>query len=175
MRKALIGTTLTLTLLAGCNRQPTETAANANNVADTNQVAATTSQPTDPQIVEGLSGRTARVESADGRIIYVTHNPDGTARMTGGGLDMSGRWSVANGQLCFDWGNQPRECWPYAGPLQPGIPVRSTSDRGQIITTTLQDTAGAMTGSTNTNTSAPAPATTTGGNMQAENVQTPAT
>ncbi|QPQ55415.1 hypothetical protein IC614_02045 [Allosphingosinicella flava] len=92
----------------------------------------------DPEIVEGLSGRTARVQLADGRTLLVTHHRDGTAHMTGdGGLDMTGRWSVSNGQLCFDWTGQPRECWPYGGPLTPGEKVQSTSSRGQIITTTL--------------------------------------
>ena len=137
MRSALIGTALTFILAAGCDRQadapPPD---NAVEPADASNAQA----PTDPEIVEGLSGRTARVELADGRTIFVTHRVDGTARMTGENTtEMEGRWSVSGGQLCFDWPEQARECWPYAGPLEPGIPVRSTSDRGQIITTTLQD------------------------------------
>lgn len=136
MRSALIGTALTLALLAGCDRKA-EAPPPANMAAETNDAA---QAPTDPEIVEGLSGRTARVELADGRTIFVTHRVDGTARMTGDQMkDIEGRWSVSNGQLCFDWPDQPRECWPYAGPLEPGEPVKSTSDRGQIITTTLQD------------------------------------
>jgi hypothetical protein len=141
MDKALIVSIAALAALSGCNR----TAEGANNsVADTpgNTTAAVQSQPTDPQIVEGLSGRTSRVELADGRVLQVSHNVDGTAHMTDDqGLDMVGRWSVTQGKLCFDWPEQPRECWPYGGPLTPGQTVRSTSDRGQVITTTLLDDA----------------------------------
>lgn len=135
MRKPMIGTVLTLILAAGCDRQEPASAP-VNDVAATNDASA--EQPSDPQIVEGLAGRTARVVLADGRTIMVTHERDGTARMTGeDGLEMTGRWSVTNGQLCFDWTGQPRECWPYGGPLTPGQTVRSSSDRGQVITTTL--------------------------------------
>ena len=159
MRNALIFPILILALGAGCNREqadPAATAANRSNDINSSATAQMAPPPTDPQIVEGLSGRTARVELADGRTIFVTHNPDGTARMTGEGLDMIGRWSVSQGRLCFDWQGQPRECWPYAGPLQPGVGVQSTSHRGQVITTMLQEE--------------PAPTPTGGapsGNMQA--------
>lgn len=129
---------LILVALAGCDRQ---SASNAAEVAPANQVADVSAQtPSDPEIVQGLSGRTARVTLADGRVIDVVHNMDGTARMTdSAGLDKTGRWSVTSGQLCFDWPGQPRECWPYGGPLTPGQTVRSTSDRGQMISTTLME------------------------------------
>ena len=132
-------TALALILSAACSRQPENTAARNDAGANETAPARLAAAPTDPQIVEGLSGRTARVELADGRIIHVTHNRDGTARMTGKDLDMTGTWSVADGKLCFDWPKEPKECWPYAGPLKPGQTVRSTSDRGQVITTTLMD------------------------------------
>ncbi|WP_106639518.1 hypothetical protein [Allosphingosinicella vermicomposti] len=137
--KALIAASaLALIALAGCERQ---SASNAAEVNTTNQATDVSAQgPSDPEIVQGLSGRTARVTLADGRVIDVVHNMDGTARMTdSAGLDKTGRWSVTNGQLCFDWPGQPRECWPYGGPLTPGKTVKSTSDRGQMISTTLME------------------------------------
>lgn len=97
------------------------------------------SRARDGEIVQELQGKTARVELADGRTLFVQHNADGTARLTGAGLSpMTGRWFVAQQELCFDWPERPRECWPYTSPAQPGETVRSRSDQGQEIRTTLQ-------------------------------------
>lgn len=138
--QGIAGAALIAIMLMGCERQAANDAAATNTGNET--VADARSGPSDPEIVEGLSGRTAQVALADGRKIEVRHNVDGTARMTGpDGLDKTGRWMVTNGQLCFDWPGQPRECWPYGGPLTPGKSVQSTSDRGQVITTTLVDSA----------------------------------
>lgn len=94
--------------------------------------------PAGARLAPELVGRTARVELADGRTILVRYNADGTAIMTGpAGLNLTGRWFVASEELCFDWPGQPRECWPYPAPAQPGQTVTSRSDRGQVIRTTL--------------------------------------
>lgn len=156
MYKGLTGTAVLLFALAGCEQQRADNRVEAVNSSN-QQTAADTGRPTDPEIVQGLSGRTARVTLADGRVIEVSHNVDGTARMrSDNGLDETGRWSVSRGQLCFDWPGQQRECWPYGGPLTPGETVRSTSDRGQIITTTLLSDG--TSGAAETNAPAPAPA-----------------
>lgn len=156
MYKGLTGSALILVALAGCDRRADNHAEAADSPAQPAAAAAAAGRPTDPEIVQGLSGRTARVTLADGRVIEVSHNVDGTARMrSDDGLDETGRWSVSQGKLCFDWPGQERECWPYGGPLIPGETVRSTSDRGQVITTTLLPDG--ETGETATNTAAPAP------------------
>lgn len=58
----------------------------------------------------------------------------GTARIiTPGGNTVPGTWSAANGQLCLSTG-AAQECWPYAGPFQPGQPLTLTSSCNQSST-----------------------------------------
>jgi len=85
-----------------------------------------------------LIGRTAQVHLLDGRTILVRYNIDGSAHMTGPqGLNMKGEWFVAFKKLCFEWPGMPRECWPYPSSPATGERVKSQSDRGQVIRTTL--------------------------------------
>lgn len=123
-------------VLAGCmNAQPENKVAGYQSEEQLEQAA---ERPASAQLAPELLGRTARVELADGRIIQVTHNRDGTARLIGSdGLSLTGQWFVAFGKLCFEWPDMPRECWPYPTALRPGETVTSTSDLGQVIRTTL--------------------------------------
>ena len=56
-------------------------------------------------------------------------------------LAVSGCATIRGGpngdELCFWWGNAPRECWPYPAPFERGRSRSLTSDRGNQVTVTL--------------------------------------
>src|SRR5215210_2377564 len=64
----------------------------------------------------------------------------GAARIiTPGGNTVAGTWTAANGQLCLSNG-AAQECWPYAGPFQPGQPLTLTSSCNSSSTWLAQAT-----------------------------------
>ncbi len=74
-----------------------------------------------------IIGHSIQVE-ASGTTNTVYFDPGGSARiLTPAGMEVPGRWSVANQQLCLSVSNL-RECWPYQQVFQAGQPVTLTSD-----------------------------------------------
>ncbi len=70
----------------------------------------------------------------------VTLMPGGQATITTpGGAVHNGTWTAANGQLCLSNG-AAQECWPYAGPFQPGAPTTLTSSCNATSTWLAQST-----------------------------------
>lgn len=113
MRKALIGAICSAMLLGGC---------------------ATLSGP---RVGSELVGRSARLLPARGQASTLHFQPDGIVRSTFGRRQASGRWWVQRRRLCFLWGGNTRECWPYSAPLEPGRTRTITSDRGNVVRVTL--------------------------------------
>ena len=85
-----------------------------------------------------LVGQSLLVESARGQASTMTFAGDGVVRAAFGSRRATGRWQVLDDQLCFYWGQAPRECWPYAAPFVRGRTVALTSDRGNAVRVTLQ-------------------------------------
>ena len=85
-----------------------------------------------------LVGQRLLVESARGQASTMTFAGDGIVRAAFGTQQATGRWQVLDDQLCFYWGQAPRECWPYAAPFVRGRTVALTSDRGNAVRVTLQ-------------------------------------
>ena len=70
----------------------------------------------------------------------VTLSPGGQAAITTlGGHLVNGTWTAAGGQLCLNNG-KANECWPYAGPFQPGAPQTLTSSCNATSTWLAQST-----------------------------------
>jgi hypothetical protein len=70
----------------------------------------------------------------------VTLSPGGQAGITTpGGSVVPATWTAANGQLCLSTG-AAQECWPYAGPFQPGTPLTLTSSCNSSSTWLAQNT-----------------------------------
>lgn len=88
---------------------------------------------------EALVGRSIRAVAADGAVTVVRFEAGGVAQLTAGQQPVTGAWSLAGDQLCFDWPGQARECWPWSGDLQPGVTVTATSDQGDTVQVTLED------------------------------------
>ena len=84
-----------------------------------------------------LVGRTLQVEAANGQVSRMGFREDASVRAVFGSRSVTGRWQVRGDELCFWWGNAPRECWPYPAPFERGRSRSLTSDRGNRVTVTL--------------------------------------
>ena len=74
-----------------------------------------------------IVGQSVQVNT-NGTVNTVYFDQGGAARiMTPAGNSVSGRWSVANQQLCLDIGSGSAECWPYRSAFQAGQNVSLTS------------------------------------------------
>lgn len=83
-------------------------------------------------------GRAIQVQTATGQSTLLRFDADGTVRAQFGQQTTQGRWNLQRRQLCFTWGSNYRECWPYTQPFRTGRTVALTSDRGNAIRVTLQ-------------------------------------
>ena len=83
-----------------------------------------------------LVGETLRVETIRNEVSTLRFRRDGTVRAEFGGNELTGRWNVHAGQLCFFWRGAPRECWRYAAPFERGRTVSIRSDRGNRVRVT---------------------------------------
>ena len=74
-----------------------------------------------------IVGQSVQVNT-NGTVNTVYFDQGGAARIiTPAGNSASGRWSVANQQLCLDIGSGSAECWPYRSAFQAGQNVSLTS------------------------------------------------
>ena len=74
-----------------------------------------------------ITGQSIQVET-NGVVNRVYFDPGGIARITTpAGMQVQGRWSVANQMLCLETGANVQECWPYRSAFQAGQPVTLTS------------------------------------------------
>jgi predicted small secreted protein len=85
-----------------------------------------------------LVGRSAQLVPARGQPSTLYFNKGGQVRAVFGTRQAAGRWSIRNERLCFLWGGNFRECWPYSVPLRPGQTRSITSDRGNVVSVTLR-------------------------------------
>ena len=83
-----------------------------------------------------LAGQSLRVQTSRGDVSTLQFREDGAVRALFGERQLVGRWQVVNQQLCFFWGQAPRECWPYRGAFRRGQTVSVTSDRGNVVRVT---------------------------------------
>lgn len=83
-----------------------------------------------------LAGQSLRVQTSRGQVSTLQFRRDGAVRALFGDKELIGRWEVVNEQLCFFWGQAPRECWAYRAPFPRGQTVGLTSDRGNAVRVT---------------------------------------
>ena len=88
---------------------------------------------------ETLVGHSIRAVAADGTVSVVHFEAGGVAHLDTGGQHIMGAWALEGDQLCFDWPDQARECWPWDGALEPGVTVSATSDQGDTVLVTLEE------------------------------------
>jgi hypothetical protein len=94
----------------------------------------TPSRPRMPEFV----GRPLRVETASHQVSTLSLSPDGTVEARFGQQRTSGRWDFRDGMLCYTWGGSYRECWPHTAPFLPGRTETVRSDRGNVVSVTLE-------------------------------------
>ena len=87
--------------------------------------------------ITDLTGRHMVVVDAEGQTHTIHYEADGVARAAMGDNETVGRWEIANGQLCFEFSGQPRDCWPWDGNFPTGQAVPVTSPRGEAFIITL--------------------------------------
>lgn len=84
-----------------------------------------------------LYGKVLKVERGDGTF-YVRHKRGGIAEVTTpAGRDVTGRWRLADGNICYDFAAKLAECWSYRGPLRTGKAVGSVASDGRKARITL--------------------------------------
>ncbi len=82
------------------------------------------------------AGQTLRVDAANGASSRMTFRHDGVVTARFGSQSVNGRWEMSGPDLCFNWGNAPRECWPMQGPFVRGRTQTITSSRGNRVQVT---------------------------------------
>lgn len=82
------------------------------------------------------AGQTLQVVAANGASSRMSFRDNGTVTASFGSRSIEGRWELAGDNLCFNWGNAPRECWPMQGPLVRGRTQTITSTRGNTVRVT---------------------------------------
>jgi hypothetical protein len=83
-------------------------------------------------------GRALRVQAASGQITTLFLHPDGTVEARFDGKTSAGRWGFGDGNLCYTWSGNYRECWPHTAPFLPGRTETVRSDRGNVVKVTLE-------------------------------------
>ena len=98
-------------------------------------------QAANAQTGDELRGQSVRVEFANGTVNTVNFGADGSAQiLAADGTPVSGNWFVQGQQICLQTA-AGRECWPYTGPFQAGVPVQMTSDCASTSSWTALSTA----------------------------------
>ena len=82
------------------------------------------------------AGQTLQVVAANGASSRMNFRQDGVVTATFGSRSIDGRWELSGEDLCFNWGDAPRECWPMQGPFVRGRTQTITSTRGNIVRVT---------------------------------------
>ena len=81
-------------------------------------------------------GQTLQVVAANGASSRMSFRQDGIVTASFGSRSINGRWQMSGGDLCFNWGEAPRECWPLQGPFVRGRTQTITSTRGNRVQVT---------------------------------------
>lgn len=82
------------------------------------------------------AGQTLQVVAANGATSQMSFRPDGVVAARFGERSINGRWELESDNICFRWGNAPRECWRNPAPFQRGRTQSITSDRGNVVRVT---------------------------------------
>jgi hypothetical protein len=86
--------------------------------------------------VSDPSDQTLRVVAANDAEVLLRFQRDGQVVATFGGDTAIGLWTTGAEGLCFRWGREPIECWPYERPFVRGQTVTVTSSRGNVVRVT---------------------------------------
>ncbi|HEY0326862.1 MAG TPA: hypothetical protein VGC46_12925 [Allosphingosinicella sp.] len=81
-------------------------------------------------------GQTLQVVAANGAASRMTFRQNGVVSASFGSQSVNGRWEMSGQDLCFNWGNAPRECWPMQGPFVRGRTQTIVSTRGNRVQVT---------------------------------------
>ncbi|HEY0114088.1 MAG TPA: hypothetical protein VGB54_00055 [Allosphingosinicella sp.] len=82
------------------------------------------------------AGQTLQVIAANGAESRMQFRPNGEVVAAFGERSIIGTWEREGGDLCFQWGNAARECWPYSRPFERGETITVTSSRGNVVRVT---------------------------------------
>ena len=85
-----------------------------------------------------FAGRMMTVVAASGQASTLRFERDGTVRAIFGAQETAGRWRLDDGDLCFTWARDYRECWKDVGTFERRRTRTLTSDRGNVVRVTLQ-------------------------------------
>jgi hypothetical protein len=83
-------------------------------------------------------GRPISVQAASGQVSTLFLRPDGSVEARYNGKSTIGQWEFGDGNLCYIWSGNYRECWPHTAPFIPGRTETVRSDRGNVVKVTLQ-------------------------------------
>ena len=81
-------------------------------------------------------GQTLQVVAANGAASRMTFRQNGVVSASFGSQSVNGRCEMSGQDLCFNWGNAPRECWPMQGPFVRGRTQTIVSTRGNRVQVT---------------------------------------
>lgn len=84
-----------------------------------------------------LTGRSMTVVDASGATHTIHYDAENVVRAVAGDQTATGRWEVADGQLCFEFPGEARDCWPWDGDFPTGQAVPVTSPKGDAYIITL--------------------------------------
>jgi hypothetical protein len=85
-----------------------------------------------------FAGRLMTVVAANGQASTLRFERDGTVRAIFGKQETQGRWRLDDGDLCFTWAAEYKECWKDVGEFERRRTRTITSNRGNVVKVTLQ-------------------------------------
>ncbi|MBB5746879.1 hypothetical protein [Brevundimonas variabilis] len=85
-----------------------------------------------------LSGRQMTVVDQQGERTVIRFESEGIVRVTTAAGDASGRWKIADRQLCFEFEGQETDCWPWDGTMPEGTAVPAYNGNGPFVLVTLE-------------------------------------
>jgi hypothetical protein len=84
-------------------------------------------------------GRPIVVQGSSGGVTTLFLRRDGSVEARYNGKSTAGRWDFRDGMLCYLWRNGTyRECWPHTAPFVPGRTETIHSDRGSVVSVTME-------------------------------------
>jgi len=83
-------------------------------------------------------GRPISVQGASSQVTILFLHPDGSVEARYGGKMTMGQWEFGDGNLCYIWKGDYRECWPHTAPFVPGRTETVRSDRGSVVKVTME-------------------------------------
>ena len=88
--------------------------------------------------VTDLTGRQMTVVDAGGARTTIRFEAEGVARVRSPAGEETGRWTIADQQLCFEFESEAPDCWPWDGSMPEGRAVPAAHADGRAVLVTLE-------------------------------------